>query len=75
MDTGYNHSLREGDDLKRLLTAMATCAVLSLTAFAQSASDPIQQHGGDFWTWRARFGQYTSDDINRMERPMGVVRD
>jgi hypothetical protein len=31
--------------------------------------------GGDFWTWRARFGQYTSDDINRMERPMGVVRD
>jgi len=51
------------------------CAVLSLTAFAQSASDPIQKLGGDFWTWRARFGQYTSDDINRMERPMGIVRD
>src|SRR5690349_23337577 len=50
-------------------------AVLFLTAFAQSASDPIQKLGDDFWIWRARYGQYTSDDINRMERPTGVVRD
>lgn len=61
--------------MKRLLTAIATCAVLSLTAFAQSVSDPIQKLGDDFWSWRARFGQYTSDDINRMERPRGMVRD
>ena len=49
--------------------------VLSLTAVAQNASDPIQRLGDDFWTWHARYGQYTSDDINRMERPTGVVRD
>ena len=61
--------------MKRLLTAIAMCAVLSLTAFAEAASDSIQKLGDDFWTWRARFGPYTSDDINRMERPMGVVRD
>lgn len=61
--------------MKRLLTAIAMCAVLSLTTFAQSASDPIQTLGDDFWIWRARFGQYTGDDINRMERPLGVVPD
>ena len=61
--------------MKRLLGAIAMCAVLSLTAFAETASDSIQKLGDDFWTWRARFGPYTSDDINRMERPTGVVRD
>ena len=61
--------------MKRLLTAIAMCAVLCLTAFAQSASNSIGKLGDDFWTWRARCGQYTSDDINRMERPRGVVRD
>ena len=61
--------------MKRLLTAIAMCAVLSLTVFAEPASDSIPKLGDDFWTWRARFGPYTSDDINRMERPMGVVRD
>ena len=61
--------------MKRLLTAIAMCAVLSLTAFAETASDSIRKLGDDFWIWRARFGPYTSDDINRMERPMGVVRD
>ena len=71
----YNPSLREGDNLKRLLTATAISAVLSLTAFAQTASDSIRKLGDDFWTWRARFGPYTSDDINRMERPRGLVRD
>jgi uncharacterized protein (DUF885 family) len=61
--------------LKRLLTAIAICAVLSLTVPAQSATDSIQKLADDFWTWRARFGQYTSDDINRMERPRGIIRD
>ncbi len=61
--------------MRRLLTAVAILAVFSVTAFSQTSSDPIRKLGDDFWTWRARFGQYTSDDINRMERPMGVIRD
>ena len=61
--------------MKRLLTAIAMCAVLSLTGFGQSAPDSIGKLADDFWGWRAVFGQYTSDDINRMERPRGLVRD
>jgi uncharacterized protein (DUF885 family) len=60
--------------LKRLLIAITLWAVLSLTVVAQSTSDPIAKFGDDFWAWRGRFGQYTSDDINRMERPRGVIR-
>lgn len=61
--------------MQRLVNVLAICAVLSVIASAQGPIDSLQRLGEDFWTWRARFGQYTSDDINRMERPKGVVRD
>jgi hypothetical protein len=44
-------------------------------ALAQSAADSDQKLAADFWTWRAHYAQYTSDDIPRMERPRGVIRD
>src|SRR4051812_4799348 len=47
-----------------------------VSACAQSGpADSDEKLLADFWAWRARFGQYTTDDINRMERPAGVVRD
>src|SRR5947209_8089606 len=26
----------------------------------------------DFWTWRAKYAPFTSDDVNRIERPGGI---
>ncbi|MGA7109389.1 MAG: DUF885 family protein, partial [Terracidiphilus sp.] len=51
------------------------CALAGATGLAQSGSDSDQRVAADFWAWRARTGQYTSDDVNRMERPLGVIRD
>jgi Bacterial protein of unknown function (DUF885) len=46
---------------------------VSLRARAQSASDdPLQKLSSDFWTWRAQYGPFSGDDVNRMERPGGV---
>jgi hypothetical protein len=36
-------------------------------------SIPIEKLAFGFWAWRARSGQYTSDDVPRMERPLGGV--
>jgi uncharacterized protein (DUF885 family) len=62
--------------LRNWLAAVVVCLVLAASACAQgAAADSDEKLSADFWTWRARFGQYTTDDINRMERPAGVVRD
>ena len=55
----------------------ALCAVLVLPAFSQRElnSDSDQKLAAEFWAWRAKYGQYTGDDVTRMERPSGVVRD
>jgi hypothetical protein len=60
---------------KRLHTLVAACVLPVLTAFAQPATDSDQKLASDFWEWRAQTAQYTGDDIMRMERPLGVVRD
>jgi hypothetical protein len=57
------------------LALSALCMVLVASGFAQQSGDSNERLGSDFWSWRARYGQYTSDDVNRMERPMGAVRD
>lgn len=61
--------------LKRLQALLCVCALAGATGLAQSGSDSDQRVAADFWAWRARTGQYTSDDVNRMERPLGVIRD
>src|SRR5947209_8238055 len=59
----------------RLLGSVAVCMVLVAAAFSQVGTDSDEKLASDFWTWRARTAQYTSDDVTRMERPLGVVRD
>src|SRR5438034_8304126 len=47
--------------------------LVALCAFAmQAKSDTLDKLADDFWTWRARYGQLTGDDVNRMERPGGM---
>lgn len=60
---------------KRLLMVVAVCAGLVAASFSQGIADSDENLASDFWAWRARSGQYTSDDVPRMERPLGVVRD
>ena len=49
--------------------------VLVASGFAQLSVDSNEKLAADFWSWRARYGPYTGDDVTRMERPLGVVRD
>jgi hypothetical protein len=49
--------------------------VLVASGFAQQSGDSNDKLASDFWSWRARFGPYTGDDVTRLERPLGVVRD
>ena len=60
---------------KRLLTMAVVCVVLVAKSFSRSISDSDEKLAADFWVWRARNGPYTSDDVPRMDRPSGVVRD
>jgi len=60
---------------KRLLTMAGVCVVLVAASFSRSISDSDEKLAADFWLWRARNGPYTSDDVPRMERPLGVARD
>jgi len=53
----------------------ALCMVLVASGFAQQSKDSNERLASDFWSWRARYGQYTGDDVTRMERPLGAVRD
>jgi hypothetical protein len=49
--------------------------VLVASGFAQQSGDSNDKLTSDFWSWRARLGPYTGDDVTRMERPAGLVRD
>lgn len=60
---------------KRVSTILALCFVLIARSLAQHAPDSDEKLASDFWGWRARTGQYTNDDVTRMERPDGVMRD
>jgi uncharacterized protein (DUF885 family) len=61
--------------LKRMPTLIAVCVFCVATAFSQPATDSDQKLASDFWAWRAQTGQYTGDDVTRMERPLGVMRN
>ena len=61
--------------LKRGLKSVVVCLILVAPGFAHQAADSDEKLASDFWSWRARYAQYTSDDVPRMERPAGVVRD
>jgi len=37
-----------------------------------SGTEVLDKLAGDFWTWRAKYAPFTSDDVNRIERPGGT---
>jgi hypothetical protein len=61
--------------LKLGLKSVVVCLILVALGFAHQAADSDEKLASDFWSWRARYAQYTGDDVPRMERPAGVVRD
>src|ERR1700733_739176 len=60
---------------ERGLKSVIWYLILVAPGFAHQAADSDQKLASDFWSWRARYAPYTSDDVPRMERPAGVVRD
>ena len=42
------------------------------TPTANSGDNQLQKLAQDFWNWRARYSPFTSDDVNRIERPGGT---
>jgi hypothetical protein len=60
---------------RRVPTVIAVLALSSVGGLSHAAAGSEQKLAADFWEWRARTGQYTGDDVTRMERPPGVVRD
>ncbi|MFL6530638.1 MAG: DUF885 domain-containing protein [Chthoniobacterales bacterium] len=52
------------------LVCLMFCA--TLIARAEAADAPLQKLASDFWTWRAQNAPFSSDDVNRVERPGGV---
>jgi len=54
---------------------MVVWALSAVNGFSHGAAGSEQKLAVDFWQWRARTAQYTGDDVARMERPPGVVRD
>ena len=53
----------------------AICVLLVASVFSQTTTDSDQKLAADFWAWRVLTGQYTGDDVTRVERPHGVQRD
>jgi len=46
--------------------------LLSAAAVAQTKPDSLDRLASDFWTWRAKYRPFSTDDVPRMERPSGV---
>ena len=61
--------------MQRLQASIVVLALSSVCEFSHGAAGSEQKLAADFWEWRARTGQYTGNDVARMERPPGVVRD
>lgn len=67
-----------------ILTLSAALAPAFLAVFAaartmppanaavDSADESLERFADDFWTWRARFQPFASDDIPRIEHPPGM---
>jgi len=49
---------------------LAFLLLFSPVAFAQQGS--LEHLASDFWSWRAQYRPFSTDDIPRMERPPGV---
>jgi hypothetical protein len=56
--------------MKRTILVLATL-LFSLNLHAQDSLDKL---ASDFWTWRAQYQPFNTDDIPRIERPAGLNR-
>ena len=53
-------------------TCVALCLIVVTMVRVQSETDTLDKLADDFWVWRAKYGPFTADDVNRMERPGGI---
>ena len=53
----------------RITLLLILCSPLTATA-----QDSLPNLASDFWTWRAQYQPFNSDDIPRIERPAGLKR-
>src|SRR5919201_1094277 len=55
-----------------LLLLSAICLGRSIAAEDSANLPALQKLADRFWTWRANHAPFTSDDVNRIERPGGT---
>jgi uncharacterized protein (DUF885 family) len=46
---------------------------VALFASSQTHADSLDKLADDFWKWRSKYAPFTGDDVNRMERPGGML--
>ena len=56
----------------RVLGPLLLLISLTLSEAVQAQPDSLEQLSNDFWAWRAKQAPFTSDDVNRIERPGGT---
>jgi hypothetical protein len=56
----------------RVLAPLLLLISLTFPAAVQAQPDSLEQLANDFWAWRAKHAPFTSDDVNRIERPGGM---
>ena len=56
----------------RVLGPLLLLISLTLSEAVQAQPDSLEQLSNDFWAWRAKQAPFTSDDVNRIERPDGM---
>src|SRR5438552_6687993 len=56
----------------KILWAILFVVVVAIEPVHAQQSDPLDKLADDFWTWRAKYAPFTSDDVNRIERPGGM---
>jgi len=56
---------------KRFRIGLLIGSLMMLTV-SHAQGDSLEKLADDFWTWRAKYGPFTGDDVNRMERPGGT---
>src|SRR5437773_1314849 len=57
--------------MRCILASLSLLTSLVLSAAVQAQPDSLEKLADDFWAWRAKHAPFTSDDVNRIERPGG----
>jgi uncharacterized protein (DUF885 family) len=56
----------------RVIASLLLLISLTRSAAVQAQPDSLENVADDFWAWRAKHAPFTSDDVNRIERPGGM---